>query len=306
MIHGFDINSPLVCEGIIGDGCGGGRLFFVKDEALFTYDPTTKEQQKLLKNIPNANNIKKNGCIITIECQDEQIVFDLSLLKRIFYDKKLIIYDFDGTLIDSVPDLALALNLMLEDISYPTYDEDTIRNWVGNGATTLVKRALSAGIEIKNDIDKSLFQKALDIFLDYYKQNVCIKTKMYSDVKDTLESLQRDGYLQAIVTNKPYEFIEPILEGLDIKEFISYFIGGDSLDEKKPSPKPLLYVCERLNIDKSKTIMIGDSKNDILSAQNAKIEVVGVSYGYNYGEDIAVYKPSIVIDEIKTLKEILR
>jgi hypothetical protein len=83
MIHGFDLDSPLVCEGVIGDGCGGGRIFVVKDETLTAYDPYTKESALLLKDIHKANSISKNGCEIIIECENEEIKFDLSALKKV-------------------------------------------------------------------------------------------------------------------------------------------------------------------------------------------------------------------------------
>ena len=305
MSHGFDLSSPLVCEGIIGDGCGGGRIFFVRGDTLFTYDPTTKTEQILLKDLPNANSVTKKVCEITIECEDEQIVFDLSLLRRVFRKKELIIYDFDGTLIDSVPDLALALNLMLEDIEFKTFNEESIRHWVGNGAQTLVKRALSGAAEIDKNLDNELFERALEIFLQHYEKNACVSTTIYPNVKETLESFYKDGYKQAIVTNKPYKFIQPILKGLEIEHYFEYYIGGDSLELKKPSPEPLYHVCKKLDIDVAKSIMVGDSKNDIISANSAKMDVVGVSYGYNYGEDIGVHKPSIVIDDIKELVDIV-
>jgi len=81
MIDGFDLSDPLVCEGIVGDGCGGGRLFFIKDETLYAHDPLSKENRELLKNIKKAKNISKSGCIITIECQKQKIEFDLSKVK---------------------------------------------------------------------------------------------------------------------------------------------------------------------------------------------------------------------------------
>ncbi|MGE4396102.1 MAG: thiamine biosynthesis protein ThiF [Sulfurimonas sp.] len=81
MIDGFDLNDPLVCEGIVGDGCGGGRIFFIKNETLYAHDPLSKENRELLKNIKKAKNISKSGCIITIECQEQKIEFDLSKVK---------------------------------------------------------------------------------------------------------------------------------------------------------------------------------------------------------------------------------
>jgi len=83
MIHGFDLEDDLVCEGIIGDGCGGGRIFLVKDDRLFAYDPQTDSSILLLEEVPNATGIAKKGCTITIECKDEIIRFDLSLLKKV-------------------------------------------------------------------------------------------------------------------------------------------------------------------------------------------------------------------------------
>ncbi len=82
MIHGFDLNAPLVCEGIIGDGCGGGRIFFIKDETLFANDPMTGENRELLQDIHMPRNISKKGCLITIECQNEKIEFDLSSMRK--------------------------------------------------------------------------------------------------------------------------------------------------------------------------------------------------------------------------------
>jgi len=216
--------------------------------------------------------------------------------------KELLIFDLDGTLINSVPDLATSINFMLNKLNRKTFSEDEIHKWVGNGATALVKRALSGSREIQN-IDKTFFNEAFEIFMTYYQNNVCEKTILYPNVKETLQKLQNKKL--AIVTNKPYKFIKPILKKLDINMFDLY-IGADSLDEKKPSPKPLLYVCDKFNIHPRNTIMIGDSKNDIISAKNANIESVGVTWGYNYGESIEKYNPDYIIDDMQKLLEIIK
>jgi len=214
-----------------------------------------------------------------------------------FSEKKLLLFDFDGTLIDSAPDLALAINHTLKSIGHKAFSQDTIRSWVGNGAQTLVKRALSGKSEVDENIDEVLFKKALDIFLSFYAQNVCVATKAYPNVKSTLEKLKNKGYRLTIVTNKPYEFIEPILEGLELDALFELLVGGDTLAVKKPNPEPLLYVCEKLDVTTDETLMIGDSKNDILAAHAASIQSIGVSYGYNYGEDIGIYKPDLIVDD---------
>ena len=220
-------------------------------------------------------------------------------------NKKLILFDLDGTLIDSVPDLANAVNHTLKEIGYKTYSEDTIRQWVGNGASTLVKRALLGSKDINQDIYDSLFEKSLSIFLDFYSKNLCVKTLAYPNVINTLKELKQSGYILTIVTNKPYDFIQPIIKSLDIEELFKIYIGAGSLDVKKPDSAPLLYICEKLNISVEQSVMVGDSKNDIIAANSASMDSIGVTYGYNYGEDIGVYNPTFIIDDFKEIKNIL-
>ena len=220
--------------------------------------------------------------------------------------KKLIIFDLDGTLIDSVPDLAAAVNEMLVALKRDPFDEATIRFWVGNGAQTLVKRALSGSAVVDITLDETLFNEALQLFLTAYAKHLSVHTRTYPHVRETLQFLKEAGYIQAIVTNKPESFVLPLLEGLGIADFFNYFIGGDSLSTKKPDPQPLLHVCEKLKVIVDETMMIGDSKNDILAAKAAKMESIAVTYGYNYGEDISSYEPEIVIDDFAEIMEHLK
>jgi len=222
-----------------------------------------------------------------------------------FTGKELLIFDLDGTLIDSAQDLARSVNFMLQEIGEKPFSEALIHTWVGNGAQTLVKRALSGSTKVKEDIDKTLFDKALSIFLEHYKNNLCVKTMPYPGVMETLHKLHKDGHRLTIVTNKPFDFVAPILDTLGLAELFSFVLGGDSLAEKKPSPTPLLHLCNKFHIDVKNTLMIGDSKNDILAAQAAGMESIAVSYGYNYGEDIASYKPSMVVDEFVEILDLV-
>ena len=214
-----------------------------------------------------------------------------------FSNKKVILFDLDGTLIDSAPDLALAVNHMLEALNRDTFSQDTIRYWVGNGAQVLVKRALSGESEIDENLDPLVFEKALDIFLTFYAQNLAVTTVTYPNVPTTLQSLKEMGYRLAIVTNKPFDFVAPILEGLKLTELFELHLGGDSLPQKKPDPVPLLHVCDKLGATVEECVMVGDSKNDILAANAAKMQSIGVTYGYNYGEGIDVYRPDVVVDD---------
>jgi len=219
-------------------------------------------------------------------------------------NKKLLIFDLDGTLINSALDLALAVNYMLEKLERDTFSEDIIHGWVGNGALTLVKRALSGSRTVDDSIDEAYVEKALKIFLDNYEKNLCNATVPYANVIATLKSL-KENYTLTIVTNKPFAFVAPILKGLEMNNFFELILGGDSLEKKKPDPLPLQHVCEQLNIPVERSVMIGDSKNDILAANACAMDSIGVTYGYNYGEDIGVHKPSIIIDDFSELLEYL-
>ncbi|MBU1669166.1 phosphoglycolate phosphatase [bacterium] len=213
-----------------------------------------------------------------------------------FIDKKVIIFDLDGTLIDSSPDLALAVNHMLTTLNRTPFSTDIIHYWVGNGAEMLVKRALSGKREIDENLDTTLVSKALEIFLDFYSKNLAVETVPYPHVSQTLQRLKEHGYRLAIVTNKPFEFVEPILEILELKTFFELHLGGNSLEKRKPHPMPLLHVCEALNVTVEASVMVGDSKNDILAANACNMQSIGLSYGYNYGESINVHQPSVVFD----------
>lgn len=222
-----------------------------------------------------------------------------------FENKQLLIFDLDGTLINSALDLALAVNTMLETLGRDTFDEEVIHGWVGNGALRLVQRALSGDRNVDKSLDEASVQKALDIFLKFYAKNLCNATIPYPHVPATLTSLKEKGYSLAIVTNKPFAFVEPILEGLELNEFFELILGGDSLPLKKPDPSPLLHVCKKLGVSVEKCVMVGDSKNDILAANACTMQSVGVTYGYNYGEDIEVHNPTVIVSDFSELLELL-
>lgn len=222
-----------------------------------------------------------------------------------FKDKKVLMFDLDGTLVDSAPDLALAVNHMLKRLKRETFSAELIRSWVGNGAQTLVKRALSGSAQIDENIDDQTFQKALKIFLDFYEANLCVETVPYANVPQTLQDLKSKDFRLALVTNKPFDFIEPLLSGLGLHDLFEFHLGGDSLSKKKPDPMPLLHVCEALDVNVSECVMVGDSKNDILAAKAAGMHSIGVSYGYNYGEAISVYEPEVVVDNMVEITALL-
>ncbi len=218
---------------------------------------------------------------------------------------KLLIFDLDGTLIDSVPDIAVATNKMLADLGKQTFSEDNIRHWVGNGSRKLIERALDHAIQDKESVTTSLIDKAEKLFFQHYQQDCANKTVAYNGVDKGLRALKNHGFTLALVTNKPMQFVPIILDYFNWQDLFSVVLGGDSVAEKKPSPMPLNYVCEKLNISPQNAIMIGDSKNDIFAGQNAGMQSIGLSYGYNYGQAIADFQPSYCFADFSEMVEFL-
>jgi phosphoglycolate phosphatase len=222
-----------------------------------------------------------------------------------FENKKIVLFDLDGTLVDSIPDMHASINHMMRALSKDEYSEDIIRGWVGNGLEVLIKRALSGTVDIADDINPIEYDRAKEVFDKYYKENSTRYTRLFDTVADTLKILKDRGYISVVITNKPYEFVGDILKAVDIDMYIDSYIGAGSTAHLKPHPEPLLYACNKYNLDISQAIMVGDSKNDILSAKNANIDSIAVSYGYNYGEDISTYSPTVVIDSFEQMLEYL-
>ncbi len=217
-------------------------------------------------------------------------------------DKQLLIFDFDGTLIDSVPDLADATNTMLEQLGKPTYSLDIIKGWVGNGSRLLVERALVGKTEVvTGQLTIEEANHAEQIFLQAYNTIETSKTVAYPDVDKGLRQLKEAGFTLALVTNKPIRFVPKILESFDWQDLFSEVLGGDSLPVKKPDPTPLLQTCETLNFTIEQAYMIGDSINDMLAGQNAGIDTLALSYGYNYGKDIRDSNPNQAFDNFADL-----
>lgn len=221
-------------------------------------------------------------------------------------DKQLLIFDFDGTLIDSVPDLADATNTMLAQLNKPTHSLATIKEWVGNGSRLLIERALVGKTEVlEGELTSADADHAEQLFFDAYKNITNSKTVAYPDVDAGLRQLKETGFTLALVTNKPIRFVPKILENFGWTALFSDVLGGDSLPVKKPDPAPLLQVCKTLNFEPDQAYMIGDSINDISAGKSANIDTLALSYGYNYGKDIRDSQPNQAFDNFATLLKYL-
>jgi phosphoglycolate phosphatase len=216
---------------------------------------------------------------------------------------KAVLFDLDGTLVDSAPDLARAVDATLLELDRAPAGEARVREWVGNGAQRLLKRALTGQMEAEPPAE--LFERAMPRFFHHYEANLCIDSVLYVGVREGLQRLRRQGLQLAVVTNKPGRFVSPLLSALDIGEDFAVLVGGDTLAEKKPHPAPLLHAAKQLGQSPAQTLMVGDSRNDVLAARRAQMPVICVPYGYNHGEDIRRTEPDAVVEDLCELATLI-
>ncbi len=215
----------------------------------------------------------------------------------------MILIDVDGTLVDSVPDLAFCVDEMMKAIGREPHGEEKVRDWVGNGVERLVRRALVGRLE--GEPDEALFEKAYPLFLDCYAENTSKRSSLYPGVREGLDYLKEQEYPLGCVTNKAERFTVPLLQDLGIYDYFGIVVAGDTLPQKKPDPTPLLYAAEYFGAEPGKCLMIGDSVSDVKAARAAGFAIVCVSYGYNHGEDIRIHRPDAVIDSLAELEKLL-
>jgi len=216
---------------------------------------------------------------------------------------QMILIDVDGTLVDSVPDLAFCVDAMMERLGRPPYGEAVVRNWVGNGVERLVRRALIGRLD--GEPDEADFEHALPIFIEFYRENTSGRSHLYPGIREGLDCLQDAGYPLGCVTNKAAQFTEPLLRDLGVRDYFDIVISGDTLPRKKPDPLPLLYAAEHFRVAPQTALMVGDSVSDVKAARAAGFTIVCMSYGYNHGLDIRTAEPDAVIDSLVEIKGLL-
>ena len=212
---------------------------------------------------------------------------------------RLLIFDLDGTLIDSKEDLVQAVNATRRHMALPPLDPGTIASYVGNGAPVLIRRAMG------ENAPEERVRQALDYFLQYYREHPLDHTTLYPGVRDTLERLHEERRLLAVLTNKPVRLSRVILEGLGIAPLFFQVYGGNSFPEKKPHPSGIETLLAETGVAGDDAVMIGDSSVDILTARNAGIRSCGVTYGFQ-PETLADHPPDVLIDHMGQLPEALQ
>ena len=206
----------------------------------------------------------------------------------------LLIFDLDGTLIDSRQDLANSVNLVRRNFNLPEFSLNEVMEYVGDGAQKLIQRAFP------NKSQEGL-DKALNIFKAHYQKHIFDNTVLYPGVSETLSYFKNKK--KAIISNKPVLFTQQIAEQL-FPGIFDLVLGGDSLPEKKPSPEPILNVLTTLNISEKEAVIVGDGSPDIESGKAAGISTCAVTYGFRTKTFLMRYEPEYCIDSFQELKDV--
>ena len=217
---------------------------------------------------------------------------------------QLIVFDLDGTLVDSAPDLAYCVDRLLEELGRAPAGEQKVRGWIGNGVPMLVKRALT--FEMWPQGEPEGFADALDRYLVLYADNVCTRSTLYPGVMDGILALKAEGFPLACLTNKHSDFTIPLLTQLGVAQHLDYIGCGNQFERHKPHPEPLLKTAERFGAPPQACWMVGDSENDVEAARAAGYAIICVPYGYRRCADPQDLGADALIDSIAQLPAIFK
>lgn len=220
----------------------------------------------------------------------------MSLFSSLGFTPRLVMFDLDGTLVDSVADIELNLNRALADLGLSAVTLAQVRDWVGRGASRLVYCVLE---HLRQSPD--LHDELLARFMAHYQATVCEASMPYPGARELLAACRAAGIHLACVTNKPHGPAEGLLEALEMREPFALLLGGDSLTHKKPHPEPLLHCLHHFGVKASEALMVGDSRNDVEAARAAGVRVLAVPYGYNHGEPVAEARPDWLVESLALL-----
>lgn len=208
-----------------------------------------------------------------------------------------LIFDLDGTLVDTKADLAAATNHMLQSLSLPVLTLSQVERYIGDGARVLVERALGPN-------HRSFVDQGLAIFLDYYTAHLLDYTRLYAGIEMVLEAARTRGMALSILTNKPEAPSRAILSGLDIAQYFAAVIGGDTLPVRKPNPQGVAHLQQLTRISLAQTLLIGDSRIDVETGRAAGIATCGVTWGFG-AAGLTTTPPEFVVDSMEELRHLV-
>lgn len=214
---------------------------------------------------------------------------------------RLLAFDLDGTLVDSAPDILIALNQTLLALGKSAVSLTQVQHWLGNGMTMLLKRALTSSLQPQR-WDEAQLQQAQQLFIGFYQRSNGTATVLFEQVPEVLLQLSL-SYPLALVTNKPRQFTEPLLATLGIDRFFCALWCADDVERAKPDPQMLLALAQQQQLQPADILLVGDSENDIFAARAAAMPVIALSYGYNHGQSIAECKPDLLLESFSALPD---
>ncbi len=215
----------------------------------------------------------------------------------------LVMYDLDGTLIDTASEIAMAVNATLAQFGYTAVSELQVKNWIGHGTAWLMQQAWPD----KRDVETAeTWKSIMQAFMQHYNQAVGSKSRPYPNVMETLMQLKKQGIKQAVVTNKEEPYTSRLLAQHKMQDFFDVVISGNSLAFKKPSAQVIIYCLEVLAETRKNCLFVGDSAIDIATAKNANVTCWVVPYGYNAGRDIRDENPDRLIDCIAEVSDFFK
>ncbi len=193
---------------------------------------------------------------------------------RFIINTDLVIFDLDGTLCDTFDDIYLSLKYTLNMYDVYTPSANEVKSFIGDGLKSLIEKTLN----VTNRLH--LLDDVIAYFMNYYKEHCTEETKLFNGMDIVLQQLHYNQVNMAVVSNKAYHLVDIIINKLNLNSYFTYIFGGDSFNEKKPSPKPLLHIINELQISPFNAFMIGDSDNDIMAGKSANMKTIYCSYGY--------------------------
>lgn len=214
-----------------------------------------------------------------------------------------VLFDLDGTLVDSAIDLAVVVDQMLIKLGYEPAGERKVRAWVGNGTEMLIRRALAGSLDdsAADRLPAARYDQALDLFMTLYTEQNGEHSKVFPGVVELVEALATEGVRLAVVTNKPTRFTDQLLERSGLSSWFTTRVCGDTLAVMKPDPRTVGLALQRMGGTVTQALMVGDSETDINVAAAAGIKCVAVSYGYNHGKPIHEQGADLVVDSLAEL-----
>ena len=211
----------------------------------------------------------------------------------------LILFDLDGTLVDSAPDLALAVDRMLVALGRQPAGEDRVRGWIGRGQPMLIKRALTGDLWPEGVPED--YARAEALYVDFYGEGLAERSQLYPGVIECLDALRALQIPMACVTNKDSRFTARVLESLGILSYFDVLASGDQFARPKPEPDALLDTAQRLGVAPEEALMVGDSSADAKAARAAGMMLLMVPYGYHGGESVESFMPDLVLSDLSEL-----